>query len=113
MQSRWNELGYHEFEKLVMQILQNEYKSIGINVPKGHSDDGYDASARTSQGLILFEIKLFTRMDSSQRRQVEATLARLAKYDPYEINFILPIRPTAALLDWFKNLGAKYEINLV
>ena len=70
-------------------------------------DGGRDCYFPGEKGTDAYELKSFTgRMERTQRRQVERSLARAMGQSPRTWTLVVPIDPTPAAQQWFDSLGA-------
>ncbi len=70
-------------------------------------DGGLDCYFPGEEGTDAYELKSFTgRMERTQRRQVERSLARAMGTNSRTWTLVVPIDPTPAEQRWFDSLGA-------
>lgn len=116
MRVRWDEVARSPatFEDLCKILLHRMFTS-GLRTPNGRGGDrGRDAWTEDELlGLIIFEFKSFTKLDRTQRRQVERSLARASDHRPKKWILIAPAElSSAALEDWFGGLQRSYGFEL-
>lgn len=111
MPIRWDDLEPLAYETMVSVLLSRLNPNAQRIDGKG-GDGGRDVQIVDSRdGLITyaFELKSFTgRMNAGRRRQVKRSLKRVASLGPARWTLVVPIDPTPAEDQWFRELGNDY-----
>lgn len=104
----WESLDPKTFEDMVA-VLISRLNSASRRIDGSGGDGGRDIQVTTGEGLVIYELKSFTgRMNSSRKRQVEASLNRASQHEPAEWLLVVPIDHTPAELEWFERLAGGY-----
>ena len=107
----WSQLDAHHVERAIQALLRELYPDLRSTDGSG-GDGGRDAELATSDGRTVFEIKSFTRVASSQRRQIIRSLQRAVESVPDMTRWVLviplnqtPRRPGSRSSEeaWFKD----------
>lgn len=105
---RWEDLDPGTYEDMVAVLVSRLYPE-SQRIDGSGGDGGRDVVVPTENGLVVFELKSFTgRMNSSRRRQVEASLRRASEHEPVEWFLVVPIDPNPGELDWFTRVAEGY-----
>lgn len=104
----WDSLAPGTFEEMVSVLISRLHPE-AQRIDGSGGDGGRDVQIPTGEGLVIFELKSFTgRMNSSRRRQVEASLERASQHEPAEWRLVVPIDPTPSELEWFERLSSEH-----
>ena len=77
-------------------------------------DGGIDLLMHTENGLVIYQIKSFTRRLAGNRREkVARSLERASQHGPVEWHLVVPIDPTPGELEWFAELTEPYPFTCV
>ena len=111
MPIRWGDLEPQAYETMV-SVLLSRLRPNAQRIDGKGGDGGRDVQIVDGRnGLITyaFELKSFTgRMTAGRRRQVERSLKRAASLGPARWALVVPIDPTPAEDQWFRELGNDY-----
>ncbi|WP_114773601.1 hypothetical protein [Lentzea flaviverrucosa] len=91
-----------DFEKLAKMLIIREHPD-AIPIDGRGGDGGVDLRWESPDGLVVFECKKFTRITSTQKRNIKRSLSNAARHDPIRWVLVAPVDPTPALCDWFSN----------
>lgn len=111
---RWEEFEDNPagFEKLASVLILRVFPGTERIDGKG-GDGGRDAQRRGPNGITFFEFKKFTKVNSSQRRQIKKSLDKAAQSKPEKWVLVLPTDKNPALDEWFtKQLQPQYDFQL-
>ncbi|SDS69082.1 hypothetical protein SAMN04488570_2455 [Nocardioides scoriae] len=96
---RWESLDPERLERGIQLLLKRLHPGL-VSLDGAGGDGGRDAQLTTTDGLTVFEIKSFGRLDASRRRQVQRSLAKAHASTPTMTRWVLvipmrmtPIRP--------------------
>ena len=111
MKIQWNDFEPQGYEDMVSVLLSRLHPDAQRIDGKG-GDGGRDVQIVDGQdGPITnaFELKSFTgRMNTGRRRQVKKSLKRAASLGPARWTLVVPIDPTPAEDNWFRELRKGY-----
>ena len=100
------------FARVISVLLSSQHPTLQhLESPTSNRD----AELVDDDGLHAFEAKSFAGpMTSSRKRQVEHSLASVARAEPILASWTLitPLDPTPSELAWFENLGGQYPFRL-
>jgi hypothetical protein len=99
------------YEDMVSVLLSRLRQTHRVDGSGG--DGGRDCYFSDEDGTDVYELKSFTgRMERTQRRQVERSLARAMEQNPRSWTLVVPIDPTPAEQQWFDSLGVGISARL-
>ena len=108
MQIQWNGFEPQGYEDMVSVLLSRLHSDAQRIDGKG-GDGGRDVQIVDGQDgpiTYAFELKSFTgRMTTGRRKQVERSLKQAASLGPARWILVVPIDPTPAEDNWFRQLG--------
>ena len=111
MQIQWNGFEPQGYEDMVSVLLSRLHPDAQRIDGRG-GDGGRDVQIVDGQDgpiTYAFELKSFTgRMTTGRRKQVERSLKRAASLGPARWILVVPIDPTPAEDQWFRELGKVY-----
>ena len=112
MQIQWNGFEPQGYEDMVSVLLSRLHPDAQRIDGKG-GDGGRDVQIVDGQDgpiTYAFELKSFTgRMTTGRRKQVERSLKRAASLGPARWILVVPIDPTPAEDNWFRQLSKGYS----
>jgi len=88
------------FERLAKQLVTREFPG-AICIDGRGGDGGIDARWNGPDGLVIIEMKKFTRINATGRRQIKRSLTRAAEHRPSRWILVVPTDPTPSLDRWF------------
>lgn len=105
----WNSLEPGRFERAVQMILRDVVGATSIDGAGG--DLAQDLRWDSPDGLVIFEVKSFSkRLASSQRKQIRHSLTRaVGLHDPARWVLVTRVNPRAQELAWLQGLGEDFE----
>ncbi|RLK58395.1 hypothetical protein [Actinokineospora cianjurensis] len=109
---RWDELAEspRKAEMLFDLVMHAAYPGRVRTVNGAGGDGGVDAWVADERRAL--EFKSFTRLGSSQRRQVIKSLGRAARREPASWTLVAPVHPTPGDLAWFERLRERVPFAL-
>ena len=103
----WATISADLYEDMVAVLLSHLHPE-SVRIDGSGGDGGRDVQIETPEGLLAFELKSFSgRLTAARRRQVERSLTRAARLDPWRWTLLVPIDFTDGEIKWFKRLQVK------
>lgn len=105
---RWQDLDPAKVERAV-QALVRRLHPLASSIDGAGGDRGRDVIWHSPDGLVIFEIKSYTRrLTNSAKRKIATSLRNAAAHRPVRWCLIVPLNPSPAELTWFDELRRRY-----
>jgi hypothetical protein len=106
---RWQDLDPSRVERAIQMLIPRVYPGCRPIDGSG-GDDGRDVRWDSPDGLVIFEIKSYTkRLTPGQRKEVQDSLANAARHHPVRWFLVIPRNHTPAEERWFDGLRVRYS----